>query len=183
MYAIISCSLNPNSRSARLAQIVYDQMKTENASVSFIDLRNYDLPHCNGIGQSAYDHPQVKELHDLLLPIKGIIIASPIYNWGLASHTKNLLELLATPHKDILTGKVFTKKVVGFIAVGGGNNAFLAPLSFLNSLYIDAQAILVPGYVWAGGVDFNEANEPNEQILKKLQTLATEFQNLTHKLG
>src|ERR1700722_1863071 len=90
---VISCSLNPESRSALIAKQAYDFLKSKGQNVSFLDLRSYNLPIANGHDQSAYANPQVKEIHDRILQAKGIIIASPIYNYSVSSNTKNLFEL------------------------------------------------------------------------------------------
>src|SRR5687768_14993670 len=75
---VISCSLNPHSRSAELAQYAVAHLKSKGQNVDFIDLRQYNLPIANGHDQSAYDNPQVKEIHDRILKAQAIIITAPI---------------------------------------------------------------------------------------------------------
>ena len=61
-YLVISCSLNPDSRSKILAESVRDNIKNISADVSFLDLAEEDIPFCDGA--EAYSKPITKKLVD-----------------------------------------------------------------------------------------------------------------------
>ena len=170
---VISCSLNPESRSAKLAHDAVAFLKSKGQSVDFIDLRNYRLPLANGHDQSAYDNPQVKELHDRIAKAQAVIIASPIYNYAVAASTKNLVDLTTHPHKNILTGKAWRNKVVGFMGASGGQGSLLAFFPFLNSLMMDSQVVVVPTFVMASSSDFNDKGEVSSDIKQRIEELSS----------
>jgi len=176
---VISCSLNPDSRSALLAKEAVKSLKAQGQQVDFLDLRDYKLPIANGHDQSAYDDPNVKTLHDRILNAKGIIVASPIYNYSVASSTKNLFELTSHPHKNSLSGKAWANKTIGFIGACGSPRSTLAMLPFLNSLMMDAKAVIVPAFVVAASPDFNDKNQPSAEIQEAIVTLTKEMARFT----
>lgn len=182
-FLIISCSLSPTSHSALLAEQAAKNLKAANQDVDFIDLRKYNLPLANGHEGSAYDHPQVKEIHDHIDRADGIIIASPIYNNSVAAVTKNLIELTTHPHKSTLSGKAWQNKVVGFIGASGGKASTYAFFPFINILTIEAKIIFVPNFVMVTGDDINEKNELNSATGKRLDTLIKHLIRMTNALS
>ena len=178
---VISCSLSPASKSALVAKNAYDFLKCKGYNVSFLDLRDYNLPIANGHDQSAYADSQVKEIHNRILEAKGIIIASPIYNYSVAATSKNLLELTSHPYKDVLSGKAWMNKVIGFIGASGSPRSMLAFLPFLNSLMLDAKAIIVPEFVITSPEDFKETKS-GQEITQKVEKLAAEVCRITQAL-
>ena len=172
-FVVISCSLSPTSKSAILAQHAATFLKQDGHRVDFIDLRTVTLPFCNGINNSAYDHPSVKDLHDRILKADGIILSSPIYNYSVSASCKNLFELTNTRYLDKLSGKAWKEKVVGFIGQSGSPKSLMAPLSFFGSLILDARATIVPHFVMSSPEDF-EGEIPSPLILDRLKKLTTE---------
>lgn len=168
-FLTISCSLDPNSYSYVLARHV-DREFERFQGADFIDLRDYELPLSNGSDQSAYDHPMVKELHDRIMAAQGIVIAAPIYNYTVNAACKNLIELTGTPHGDHQSGNAWHHKVIGFVAVAGGEPSYMAPLGLLNSLMLDFRAVIVPRYVLAMRTHF-ENHLPTPEIVFRLNEL------------
>lgn len=155
-FIVVSSSLSPESKSFTLAQLAVDLLKNEPLETDFIDLRDFNLPLCNGINQSAYAHPNVKEIHDRLLKADGIILAAPIYNFSVSASCKNLIELTGTPYKDILSGKAWRNKVIGFLGKSGSPRSLMAPLSFLENLMLDFKCTIVPHFAMTSGEDFKD---------------------------
>ena len=161
MHLIISCSLNEDSKSKKMAQYAHSQYLDD---CSFIDLKDIEMPLCDG--NKCYDHPTVKELKKTISNAKSIIIASPVYNYDLNAAAKNLIEL---------TGRSWTNKVVGFILAAGGKGSYMSPLSFMNSLMIDFRCLIIPRFVYAEGSLFNDSDMKEElkERLNKLVDKAT----------
>ncbi len=168
MHLIISCSLNKKSRSRIMAKYACTQYRND---VKFIDLSMLDIPFCDG--NKCYDNQTVKDLKELVLSAKSIIIASPIYNYDLNAAAKNLMEL---------TGRSWTEKIVGFICAAGGKGSYMSPLSFMNSLMIDFRCIIIPRFVYADGDYFDQDNNLNNQIKDRIKELVDSSIDLSKKL-
>jgi len=119
---IISCSLNPESKSRILAKF----LQKEIPDAELIDMREYPLPLCDG--GEAYGHKLVPILKKKVEGASGIIIACPIYNYNTNAVIKNLAELL---------GDSWTNKVLAFVCAAGGKSSYMAPLHIMNILKFD----------------------------------------------
>ena len=107
-YLVLSCSLNPNSRSRILARMVREHLAARPGGAELVDLQDYDLPLSDG--GACYGHPQVIALTPKVREAKGIVVATAIYNYDVNAAAKNFLEL---------TGKAWEGKVAGFICAAG----------------------------------------------------------------
>ena len=168
MHLIVSCSLNKNSKSkilANYASTLYNQ------EIKFLDLQTMDLPFCDG--DSCYDNPKVKELSQLVKESKSIIIASPIYMYDLNAAAKNFMEL---------TGRSWTKKVVGFICAAGGKGSYMSVTSYMNSLMLDFRCIVVPRFVYTDGSGFDENYNIKPNIKERIEELVDQMTLLSSKI-
>ena len=168
MHLIVSCSLNKNSKSkilANYASTLYNQ------EIKFLDLQTMDLPFCDG--DSCYDNPKVKELSQLVKESKSIIIASPIYMYDLNAAAKNFMEL---------TGRAWTKKVVGFICAAGGKGSYMSVTSYMNSLMLDFRCIIVPRFVYTDGSGFDENYNIKSNIKERIEELVNQITLLSSRI-
>lgn len=172
---VISCALGDKSHSAILAEQAVKDLKAQGQDVDFIDLRKYKLPMVDGHDGKAYDDPQVKEIHDRIAKADAILIASPIYLNSVAASTKNMLELTAHRHKDVLSGKAWDNKVVGFMGASGGKAGFYAFFPFINSLMINSKIIFVPAFVMATGEDFDKDNHLSKASEERVEGLTKDL--------
>ena len=157
---IACCSLNPDSRSAVLAAQLRGYAEAHGASVDWLDLRNLDLPVCDG--SSSYARDDVRELGSRIQTADAVILAVPIYNYSVNSAAKNLLEL---------TGSAWSNKVVAFACSAGGRSSYMAVMSLANNLMLDYRCHIVPRFVYADTSDF-AADGIAEAIEQRLDTLA-----------
>jgi len=168
MHLIVSCSLNKNSKSKILANYASTLYKQE---VKFLDLQTMDLPFCDG--GSCYDDPTVKELSQLVKESKSIVIASPIYMYDLNAAAKNFMEL---------TGRAWTKKVVGFICAAGGKGSYMSVTSYMNSLMLDFRCIVVPRFVYTDGSGFDENYNIKPNIKERIEELVDQMTLLSSRI-
>ncbi|MGF1449225.1 MAG: NADPH-dependent FMN reductase [Opitutales bacterium] len=140
---IVSCSLNPQSRSAVLCQALHVVAESLGAQVDFVDLRTLDLPQCDG--KAAYGAEAVGPMAQRIREADAIVLGVPIYNYDVNAAAKNLLEL---------TGQAWTGKVVGFCCAAGGQGSFMSVLGLANSLMLDYRCLILPRYVYATGAAF-----------------------------
>jgi FMN reductase len=157
---VISSSLNPNSRSFRLAQSAADLLGRLGAEVTLIDLRRWDLPLCDGETSS----PAVEKLTQVIQDAAAILLAAPIYNYDVNAAAKNLVEL---------TGDAWTEKPVGFLCSAGGKSSYMSPMSLANSLMFDFRSWIVPRFVYATRQDFDDKGAPLPLVQHRIEQLVT----------
>jgi len=170
-YLVLSCSLNPESRSRILARIVYEHLAARPGGAEYVDLQDYDLPLSDG--GACYGHPDVKKLGAKVRNAKGIIVAAAIYNYDVNAAAKNFLEL---------TGKAWEGKVVGFICAAGGHGSYMSVMPFANSLMLDYRCHIIPRFVYAAPAHIDEGTFGDEAVNRRIEELAVETQRVTDGL-
>jgi FMN reductase len=158
---VVSASLNPASRSYRLAESAADALGRLGAKVTLIDLRKWDLPFCDG--EATYSHPAVEKLTQVIQAAAAVLVAAPIYNYDLNAAAKNLVEL---------TGDAWAEKPVGFLCSAGGKSSYMSPIGLANSLMFDFRSWIVPRFVYATRQDFDDQGAPLPQISERIEQLA-----------
>jgi len=153
---ILSCSLNPASRSAQLAQLALTDGLAAGHDVELITVASLNLPLCDG--NAAYNHPMVGELTAKIREADGIIFTLPIYNYHVNAAAKNLLEL---------TGDGWTGKVVGFICAAGGQGSYMSVMPFANSLMLDFRCVIIPRFVYATESEFADEQLSEDGELRR----------------
>lgn len=172
-YLVLGASLNPNSRSQRLARELVRMVKIADpeSSVELLDLRDYDLPLCDG--DACYDHPQVKELRKLIEPVDGILLTGPVYNYYLNAAAKNLMEL---------TGRTWMNKVVGFLCSAGGQSSYMSIMALAEELMLDFRCYIVPRFVYVTGAAFKGDELSDPDVRERMGELARELVRATRGL-
>lgn len=172
-YAIISCSLNRNSRSRILAKAAMKRLQERNEDTDFVDLSEIELPFCDG--DTCYSDPNLGRLKDRLLQVDGFLIATPIYVYDINAAAKNLIEL---------TGRdVWTEKVVGFLCAAGGKSSYMSVMGIANSLTLDFHSVVLPYFVYATGDEFDEDSVSDPDVEARLDRLVVELVRFTEALA
>jgi FMN reductase len=165
MLLIISCSHHPESRSRLLARAVQEALLQQGEKrVDFFDLREVALPLCDG--HATYEHPSVIEAQERVKRAKGILLATPIYNYSINAVTKNFIE-----H----TGKVWKEKVVGLLAAAGGKGSYMALLPFAGSLMLDFHCYVLPQFVYATSDQMSESAITDPELQRRINKLAADL--------
>lgn len=164
--AILSCSLNPQSRSYVLARQVESYIREREVAVQFFDLRTCDLDFCGR--PEARNRPDVKVLQNAIQQAAAVLMAVPIYNYDVNAAAKNLIEL---------TGRAWTYKPVGFMCAAGGQSSYMSLMSLANSLMLDFRCFIIPRFVYATGEAFGKDRTPDifvadENVRERLRELA-----------
>ena len=158
---VVSCSLNPASRSHTLAVSAGEALDALGAPHDLLDLREWDLPICDG--KACYDHPSIGPVTAKVAASAAILIASPVYNYDLNAAVKNFVEL---------TGQAWGEKPVGFLCAAGGHRSYMSPIGLANSLMFDFRCHIVPRYVYATKSDFTASHEPGPELAGRIGQLA-----------
>ena len=169
---IISASLNPASKSRRLAQAASAALTHDGITHTQLDLRDFPLPLCDG--GSAYADSHVAQATQLISTATGIIVASPIYNYDVNAALKNLLEL---------TGKSWLDKTVSFLVAAGGQSSYMSVMGVANSLMLDFRCVIVPRFVYAAPGDFDDNGSPGSAIIARVEACARATALLVRQRG
>jgi FMN reductase len=172
MVAIISSSLKTESNSRILAREAQRVLESEGAPATLIDLRDFPLPLCDGA--TAYAHPNVARVGEVLRAADTLLIATPIYNYDATATIKNLIEL---------TGDAWENKVVGFLCAAGGMSSYMSIMSFANSLMLDFRSVIVPRFVYATGTAFSEDQIVDAEIRERVAEMARFAAHLGRQLA
>ena len=160
---VLSSSLHPSSRSRVLARRMESALEDAGAEVVFIDLRDHPLPICDGA--DSYGDPGLPGLVAAIRNADAIIAASPVYNYDVGANLKNLVEL---------TGQNWNEKIVGFVLSAGGHGSYMSVMSFATSLMLDFHCLILPHFVYATGDAFEGDEIVNEEVGRRLVSLAEE---------
>ena len=169
---VISCSLNPGSRSRLLAEEITQCLGADGVEVDSMDLRKTQMPLCDGTGTNLGE--TVTGLHDRIEASSGIVMCVPIYNFDVNAAAKNLIEL---------TGSSWSGKVVGFACAAGGKSSYMSVMGIANSLMLDFRAHILPRFVYATGESFSEDTVNDPKLKTRLQEFSGEMLRVTRALG
>ncbi len=173
-FLVISSSLHPASRSRLMARLAFERLQqiAESAglehSVAWLDLAEHSLPLCDG--QAAYRDPTVAVLAERIAAARGVLVASPIYNFDVNSALKNLVEL---------TSRAWQDKVVGLMCAAGAVGSYMGLMPFANSLMLDFRCLILPRFVYATGAAFAVDSIQDVEIQNRILELAERFYTVT----
>jgi len=167
-YLVISCSLNPESRSRILAQIAHQHLEKKPGGSEFIDLQSFPLPMCDG--GAAYGDANVRALSPKIERARGIILTAAIYNYDVNAAAKNLIEL---------TGRAWKDKVIGFICAAGGQGSYMSVMPFANSMMLDYRCLVIPRFVYAPPAEITDKTFGDAAINSRIEELAVEMARIT----
>lgn len=164
-YAILSCSLSSGSLSRIMAGSMDEYLRGQGRETTLVDLRDLPLPACDG--EVCYEDANVKWLTEVLEAARGVIVASPIYNFDVNSVTKNIIEL---------TGKrAWSNTVAGFICAAGGRSSYMAPMSLANNLMLDFRTVIIPRFVYTNKSEFADGRISTPELEGRLRELGGEL--------
>jgi FMN reductase len=164
MYLVISTSLNPKSRSRVMARIAAELFRQRELPAELIDLQQHPLPLCDA--GPCYGDPNARALAAKIAQSRGVLIASPVYNYDLSAAAKNLVEL---------TGKAWTEKVVGFLVSAGGRGSLMSVMGLANSLMLDFRSLIVPRFVYATEDSINGDELADPQLRQRIEQLVADL--------
>ena len=158
---VASCSLNPTSRSHRLAEAAVAAVEAVNARAELLDLREWELPMCDGT--ASFDHPSVTPLAERIRGASAILVSAPVYNYDLNAAAKNLVEM---------TGSAWSEKPVGFLCAAGSERSYMSPIGLANSLMFDFRSLIIPRFVFCTKADFDPDGALGDSLHDRVDQLA-----------
>ncbi len=170
-HLVISCSLNPDSKSRALAAALHDALRQRDAASEMVDLRNWPLPFCDG--DACYGDANVQGLSRKIRDAGCIVLSVPIYNYDVSAAAKNLVEL---------AGGALENKIIGFLCAAGGQGSYMSVMPFANSLMLDFRCLVLPRFVYATGGAFDASGLRDAEIRRRVEELADEAVRVTNAL-
>lgn len=171
-YLVISCSLNPESRSRVLARAAAARIAELSGDAIFIDLRDYPLPMCDGATTVLDANAQA--LAHRIAAADGVLIACPVYNYSVSSSVKNLIEL---------TGAAWQHKVVAIVCATGGDASYMAHMGIANSLMLDFRCVIVPRFLHANETEVSPDGAISADTLRRLDETVALFVRVARALA
>lgn len=168
-------SLRSDSYSQQALKVAAERVRALGAEVEVLDLRQLDLPFCDG-GDEYPDYPDVERLRKAVLEADGIILVTPEYHGSLSGVLKNALDLMGFEH--------FSGKVTGLMSVLGGQSNSNA-LNDMRTISRWVHAWTIPEQVAIGQAwkAFDkEGNLQDENLSKRLDAFAQSLVENTQKL-
>jgi FMN reductase len=150
-----------------LVKAIDKALQAQDVETKYLDLRVYPLPLCDG--DTAYEHPSVEVLAQMIRQADAVLIGIPVYNFDINAAVKNLVEL---------TGSAWENQVVGFLCAAGGRSSYMSVMNFANDLMLDFRCLILPRFIYAVGGDFSESTISNPEIEERIQRLALETKQL-----
>ncbi|MCP2015729.1 FMN reductase [Deinococcus sp. HSC-46F16] len=179
-FAVLSTSLDPQSRSRWMAGLAAEQLRAEGHEVTLLDLRETPLPPFDN--DTCYAHPHAEVYHRAIREADGVFLAVPVYNWGLGSGAKALVELTgSTDPERGLHGAWFDQPVT-FLVSGGLAHGYLSHGAFAFGLMTDFRCVVNPHFVYTTGADWAEDGVPGEWLVERLTRTVERAVDLSQRL-
>ena len=132
--AIVSTSLNADSKSRALAEVVAGALQRQGISADLSDLRALPPALCDGRPLGEYPE-EYGNLWERLEAADGVIIAMPIYCYSTSGPAKNFVDIV---------GSSLTEKPVAVISAAGSMRSFLAVRDLMSTLMFEFGSFLLP---------------------------------------
>jgi FMN reductase len=163
-YLVVSTSGNPDSNSRRMGRIAFGHLQKAKVNCEWLDISELGLPLCDA--DACYTQPAAQKLNASIEAADAILVATPVYNYGVSAAAKNMVEL---------TGSSWEDKVVGFLCAAGGTNSYMSVMAFANSLMLDFRCVIIPRFVYATGDAFDGDKLKDQKIGKRIEEAAADL--------
>lgn len=160
----------------RVVQHVVNTIKSDDVSVTEINLHDFQLPMYDLADEIEHGFPeQVQKLKALFREHDAFIIGSPEHNGSFTTQLKNAIDWVsrkATPDEAPLSG--FKGKVIGLVAASPGKLGGLRGIYQLNTVLFGLGSLVLPEIVSIGFANdaFDEAgglkNDPDKKAVAAL---------------
>jgi NAD(P)H-dependent FMN reductase len=137
------------SLNKQLAKLASEIAAAQGASVTFIDLKDFEMPLYNADLETEHGIPEnAKKLKQIFVDHDGFFIASPEYNSSFSALLKNTLDWLSRPHMDNEAPLIaYQGKVAALGAVSPGALGGIRGLVPLRMLLGNIRVMVIPTQV------------------------------------
>lgn len=159
-------SLRANGYTRYAVQSALQGAELTGAQPQLLELRNYDLPFCDGRRDESSYPPDLTRLCLTVQQAHGIILGTPVYHGSYSGVLKNTLDLMGF--------REFEGKMIGLVGVSGGQTGAVSALNALRTIGRTLHAWVIPEEVsipqaWKA---FDDSGRPrNPDLEKRLHAL------------
>jgi chromate reductase, NAD(P)H dehydrogenase (quinone) len=133
------------SYNKKLIKIAMRGAKAAGGEVTYLDLRDLDLPLYDGdLEESRGLPPGARHFKDLLIASDAILISSPEYNSSISGALKNAIDWASRPVPGEKPLEAFRGKVAGLLAASPGMLGGLRGLVTVRSILSNIHVIVLP---------------------------------------
>lgn len=141
-------SLREGSYNKKLVKVAAKAAEAAGAQVTYIDLRDLDLPLFDEDLESKIQLPPGgRRLKDLMDSHDGFLISSPEYNSSVSAALKNAIDWVSRPQPGEKPLQQFVGKVATLMSASPGALGGLRGLVTLRSILGNIQVIVLPNQV------------------------------------
>lgn len=182
---VISASLDPTSKSRKLAQRAVSTLREAGHDVEFIDLVDIELPRFDN--SAVFNSAQFQFVHDVISGADAIVLAMPIYNWAPPAQLKSLIESTGATGDGVNTAAWFDKPVT-FLCSAGLAHSYMATGALAQSLMLDFKCVINPYVGYFSSEDWLDEtagvlNPEREERFAKTLTVHQELAALLRQRG
>lgn len=136
--------------------------KYSDYEISYIDLKDYDMPYSDGRNYLDYDDSTSSALKQIM-EADVVFIGTPIFQASIPAPLKNLF--------DLLPPDGFRNKTVGMVITAGSQRHYLVAEQQLKPILAYMKANIVQGYVYAIDSDFGSTGVESDDIYYRIDRL------------
>ncbi|NQZ54761.1 MAG: NAD(P)H-dependent oxidoreductase [Piscirickettsiaceae bacterium] len=181
-------SSRKESINKKLAILAADMARKADAQVTYIDLKNFEMPIYDGDFEQENGVPDnAKKLKQLFADHDGFFIASPEYNSSMSALLKNSLDWISRPHEENEAPLIaFRGKVAALGAVSPGGLGGLRGLVPLRMMLGNIGVTVIPSQiaVSSGFQAFDEDGQlGDDNQVRMLKATVDEFVKTASQLS
>lgn len=178
---VISTSLDPDSRSAWLCTLAAQQLRAGGHAVTLLDLRRDPLPPFDNA--SCYAHPAFRQYHEAVAQADGVFLGLPVYNWGIGSGARALVELTGSTDPGRGLHAAWFDRPVTLLVSGGLHHGYLSHTAFAAGLMTDFKCMVNPHFVYAIGAEWDAPEVPGAWLAGRLRQVVERGVDLSQRLA
>lgn len=183
---VFAGSLRQDSYNKKLARIAAEGAREAGAEVTYLDLRELDLPIYDGdLERRNGLPPGARKLKDLMIASDGFLIASPEYNSAITAALKNAIDWASRPVPDEKPLEAFMGKVAGIMAASTGALGGLRGLPMLRVILSNIGVLVLPdqiGIIKAAEAFAEDGSLKDEAQQAKVKSIAAKVTETIRKL-
>lgn len=137
-------SLRTESYNKKLVKIAAEGARKAGAEVTFIDLRDFDLPIYDEDVEKKGTPDGAKKLKEIFVAADGFLISSPEYNSSVSAALKNAIDWASRPAPGEKSLAAFAAKTAVLMAASPGALGGLRGLVHLRSILGNISVLVLP---------------------------------------
>lgn len=166
--AIISSSLNPESKGFIMCKAVEAELLARGADVLFVDARDYKL------GPVFQKNKDNEKLSEQLKDMDNFVFGMAVYDYSVNDNLKMILDTCIDPKLE--------NTLFGVVCAAGGDKSYLSTMHMTQICMNEWRMMQLPRVIYGTGKDFDEKGIHSEDLNDRIVKFADEFYDVGSKL-